>query len=107
HAAVLEQFRKLQAGRFTPPSLEGTIVFPGFDGGAEWGGAAFDPDTALLYVNANEMPWIVRLIRNNDTSLYNHNCASCQGDDNTGTASMPSLAALGETSSRAEIDTII
>ena len=29
----------------TPPSFEGTIVFPGFDGGAEWGGAAFDPET--------------------------------------------------------------
>ena len=40
----------------------GIIVFPGFDGGAEWGGAAFDPDSALLYVNSNEMPWIVRLI---------------------------------------------
>src|SRR6185295_9532383 len=43
HAAVLERFRKMKAGMFTPPSFEGTIVFPGFDGGAEWGGAAFDP----------------------------------------------------------------
>ncbi len=34
----------LQAGFFAPPSLEGTIIFPGVDGGAEWGGAAFDPD---------------------------------------------------------------
>ena len=34
-----------------------TIVFPGYDGGAEWGGAAFDPETSLLYVNANEMAW--------------------------------------------------
>ena len=34
-----------------------TIVFPGYDGGAEWGGSAFDPDTGLLYVNANEMAW--------------------------------------------------
>ena len=34
-----------------------TIVFPGFDGGAEWGGTAFDPESGLLYVNANEMAW--------------------------------------------------
>ena len=52
HAAVLERFRKVRsAGQFVPPSLQGTIVFPGFDGGGEWGGAAFDPETGLLYVN--------------------------------------------------------
>ena len=45
-----------------PGSREGTIIFPGFDGGAEWGGAAFDPETHLLYVNANEMAWVLRLI---------------------------------------------
>ena len=62
HADVLARFRKLKTGMFTPPSFEGTIVFPGFDGGGEWGGAAFDPETALLYVNSNEMPWILRLV---------------------------------------------
>ena len=46
-------------------------MFPGFDGGAEWGGAAFDPESGLLFVNSNEMPWIIKLIPNNDTSLYN------------------------------------
>ena len=45
HAAVLARFKQYSKGFFAPPSLEGTIVFPGFDGGAEWGGAAFDPDT--------------------------------------------------------------
>ena len=105
---VLDIFRKSDAiGMFTPPSLRGAIRFPGFDGGGEWGGAAFDPDTALLYVNANEMPWIVRLIPNNDTSLYNHNCASCHGDVKTGTGSMPSLEGIGERRSRDEIATII
>ena len=49
HAAVLERFRKIRSnGQFEPPSLEGTIIFPGFDGGGEWGGAAFDPETGLL-----------------------------------------------------------
>ncbi|HEY7190742.1 MAG TPA: pyrroloquinoline quinone-dependent dehydrogenase [Vicinamibacterales bacterium] len=45
-------------GPFVPLSVGAqTIVFPGFDGGAEWGGTAFDPESGLLYVNANEMAW--------------------------------------------------
>ena len=107
HAAVLARFRRFDSGMFAPPSTRGTIVFPGFDGGAEWGGAAFDPATALLYVNSNEMPWIVRLIPNNDTSLYNVNCASCHREDKTGTASVPSLENIGQRHSREEIATII
>ena len=31
--------------------------FPGYDGGAEWGGQAFDPETGLYYVNANDLAW--------------------------------------------------
>jgi quinoprotein glucose dehydrogenase len=91
HADVLSRFRKYSKGFFAPPSLEGTIVFPGFDGGAEWGGAAFDPDTSLLYVNSNEMPWIIKLIPNNDTALYNSKCATCHREDKKGGATGPSL----------------
>jgi quinoprotein glucose dehydrogenase len=46
---------------FIPPSKAGTVIFPGFDGGAEWGGPAYDPETGLLYVNANEMPWVLTM----------------------------------------------
>src|SRR5262249_14595669 len=49
HAAVLKRFRELGSGMFVGPTERGIIVFPGFDGGAEWGGAAFDPGSALLY----------------------------------------------------------
>jgi quinoprotein glucose dehydrogenase len=107
HAAVLAQYRQLSHGFFTPPTRNGTIVFPGFDGGAEWGGAAFDPDTALLYVNANEMPWIVKLIPNNDTSLYNSKCATCHREDRKGSPAAPSLIDVGQRHSREEIATII
>ena len=62
-------------GMFTPPSLRGTILFPGTDGGGEWGGAAFDPETGLLYVNSNEQPWIIRMVTHDTTSLYKNNCA--------------------------------
>jgi quinoprotein glucose dehydrogenase len=45
HRAALERFVHLRPhAQFLPPTREGTIIFPGFDGGAEWGGAAVDPD---------------------------------------------------------------
>ncbi len=107
HAAVLRQFRQLETGMFLPPSLKGTIVFPGVDGGAEWGGAAFDPATSLLYVNANEMPWIVRLIPNNDTSLYESKCATCHRADRKGGPAAPSLVGIGDRMTREAIATTI
>jgi quinoprotein glucose dehydrogenase len=85
-AAVLARLRRLRTGRqFIPPSLDGTIIFPGFDGGAEWGGAAFDPATERLYVNANEMPWILTMVDIVSTSpgagLYRRHCVACHGVD--------------------------
>jgi quinoprotein glucose dehydrogenase len=62
HAAALHRFQRLRhASLFTPPSREGSIVFPGFDGGGEWGGAAVDPETGVLYVNASDVPWIAAM----------------------------------------------
>jgi quinoprotein glucose dehydrogenase len=107
HAAVLERFRTMRSGMFIPPSLEGTIVFPGFDGGAEWGGAAFDPDTSLLYVNANEMPWIIKLIPNSTTSLCGSKCATCHRGDRSGSPSAPSLEGVGKRLSRDDIAVVI
>src|SRR2546429_7020711 len=64
HRAALERFRAVRSGgQFVPASLQGTIVFPGLDGGGEWGGAAVDPATSVLYVNADEMAWIVSLVQ--------------------------------------------
>jgi quinoprotein glucose dehydrogenase len=103
HRAVLERFRAVRsAGQFVPPSFQGTIVFPGLDGGAEWGGVAFDPETAILYVNANEMPWIVRLVERapltqagGDEELYTRECAGCHGADRKGQPpTIPSLVNL-------------
>src|SRR5262245_50078946 len=107
HAAVLERFRKFGSGMFAPPTERGIIVFPGFDGGAEWGGAAFDPDSALLYVNSNEMPWIVRLIPNSDTGVYVSKCATCHKEDRTGSPSPPPLVDVGARPWRDEMARII
>ena len=92
HDAVLEQLQHLDHGSiFTPPSLRGTVNFPGLAGGAEWGGGAYDPETHLYYVNANELAWIVRLIVPHATErqttageLYRARCAMCHGPDRKG-----------------------
>jgi quinoprotein glucose dehydrogenase len=79
-------------GPFPAPSLRETIMFPGFDGGFEWGGAAADAN-GILYVNINEMPWILRMIdtrRPDGTRVsdgerqYMIHCAACHGLDRAG-----------------------
>lgn len=59
---ALEQLDALEGGQhFTPPSIKGTVVLPGFHGGATWSGASFDPTSGILYVNSNNQPNIVTL----------------------------------------------
>ena len=104
HAAVLAKLRAAQpAVPWQPPSLEGTVVFPGMDGGGEWGGAAFDPESGLLYVNANDVPFWLQMIETPDVggasgigrATYVTACAMCHGLDRTGDgAGVPSLAGL-------------
>jgi quinoprotein glucose dehydrogenase len=49
-------------GIFTPPSVKGTVVFPGSVGGVNWGGAAYDPQRHLLVMDTNRLAIFVRLI---------------------------------------------
>ena len=64
NANARQLFSKLRGGpAFTPPSLEGTVVIPGFHGGANWSGASFDPTTGLLYVNSNNVPNVTTLTK--------------------------------------------
>lgn len=118
HEYVSRIFNKVKNGFFAPPSTEGTIIYPGFDGGAEWGGAALDPLTSTLYVNSNIMPWILTMVKlEEDTEkiepsgklLYNTNCAVCHGIEKKGNSSgtYPSLVGLKEKSSREETMAII
>ncbi len=105
HASVLAHLKKLDSnGMFTPPSLRGTVLMPGTDGGAEWGGAAFDPASGLLYVNSNEQPWIIRMVTHETKSLYQNNCASCHGSNRQGAPpTFPSLVDIGKRRSREDI----
>ena len=103
-----EQFAAMKSdGPFAPLTVgKETVIFPGLDGGAEWGGAAFDPESSVLFLNTNEMPWLGSLAPteagNSARDLYLRNCASCHGDDRTG--SPPNFPSLVDTQkSRDEI----
>ncbi len=97
-----------KGSQFTPPSRKGTIIFPGFDGGAEWGGPAFDPQTGILYVNANEMPWVLTMVDLQKKEpkgenyleaglrLYRSNCMNCHGKDKEGSGNYPALTAANK-----------
>jgi quinoprotein glucose dehydrogenase len=114
HRAVLERFSRVRPhALYAPPSREGTIIFPGFDGGAEWGGAAVDPD-GVLYVNANEMAWILSMIKTGGATtlgqqVYMQNCIGCHGADRAGNlaANIPSLLDLPQRLTREQTMEVI
>jgi quinoprotein glucose dehydrogenase len=108
HAAAVKLFEQYRTGHpFDAPNTRGTILFPGVDGGGEWGGPAFDPESGLLYVNANEMAWLLRMTVRNDHSTYASNCASCHGAARQGSAVAPSLVGVIERRSREQIAKVI
>lgn len=124
-ASLKAQLRSLNREHlFEPPSLRGTLMFPGFDGGAEWGGNAVDPASDLLYVNSNEVPWIMTMLptgRSYDSarsgssslpfpggrSVYRAHCASCHGPERDGDRHAPSLRTVGKNYDPEEIIDLI
>jgi quinoprotein glucose dehydrogenase len=116
HDSVLARYRTFrQGGLYTPPSLEGSIVFPGYDGGGEWGGAAVDPETGVMYVNASDVPWIAQMVpvpqRTSATSgraVYGSTCASCHRADRRGDGGrIPSLIGVASRLTAAEMREIV
>jgi quinoprotein glucose dehydrogenase len=120
HEDLVARFRKLRsAGQWVPPSREGTVIFPGFDGGGEWGGAAYDEDSGLLYVNANEMPWVLTMVpidratESTDAArgrqTYQQYCEACHGADRKGDpqGQYPAIEGVGTKLSREAVDTLV
>jgi quinoprotein glucose dehydrogenase len=111
---ALDRFKGFRSeGQFVPFGVDRpTVVFPGFDGGAEWGGQAFDPETALYYVNANDLAWTGRMAPNtaghNGRGLYLQHCASCHRDDRAGTPpQIPSLVGIDARRSFTEVSSAV
>ena len=61
-AEAQAELKKYRIGPlFTPPTFQGTLMSPGLIGGANWGGAAFDPETGILYVKTTNLAALARL----------------------------------------------
>jgi len=102
HDWAVKEFKKVSSdGQFVPLAIgKQTVVFPGFDGGAEWGGPAIDPATNVLYVNATEMAWLGGLQSagkggSKGAQIYQSQCAMCHGADRSGAPpAFPSLVGV-------------
>ena len=118
--AVGELAASLNQTPWAPPSLSGSLMFPGADAGAGWGGAAFDPASGRLIINAQETASILRLLEIpvgfSDRNAYFAHCARCHGADRKGLfadraerygAGGPSLIGVGDRLTRKDIRTAI
>ena len=117
HQLTLDRIRvSPNFGPFPAPSLNETVMFPGFDGGMEWGGGAADPE-GIYYVNITEIPWLLQMVetRHADGSRllpgerdYKVLCGACHGLDRKGNLPLkfPSLLDIGKRQKRDEIEKI-
>lgn len=111
HDWALKTFRTFRnGGQFYPFAVgQQTIIFPGFDGGAEWGGPAIDPIKGIIYINATEMAWTGGLLPSKAGSpgelVYQSQCAMCHGVDRAGAP--PAFPSLIDIDKRLAADKII
>jgi quinoprotein glucose dehydrogenase len=101
HQWAVEKFRQFRSeGQFVPFSVgKDTVLFPGFDGGAEWGGPAVDVETRIIYINANDVAWTGALAENTGENspkgIYLSQCGVCHGEKMAGSPpTMPSLLGI-------------
>lgn len=114
HQAVLRQLRDANPHRlYDPPSERGTVVLPGFHGGAEWGGPAVD-ENGVLYVNSSEMAWYLQMVPTEvlsagATKLYAQLCMACHGENREGNtiAGVPDLTTIAARLKHEEIGAIL
>ena len=119
HQQMMDQYNKVKyQAMFAPPSKESSWIFPGYDGGGEWGGAAIDPLSGILYVNSSEMPWVLTMVdvvkgdasslKGMGQTIYGKYCASCHGPELKGNgSSFPSLVDLGKKYSESQVSKVI
>ena len=108
---VEEQIEEWDLRPWAPPRV-GTVLFqPWYDGGAEWGGSAFDPNDNRLILNANDVPGVLQLteipVGFSDYGTYAEHCGSCHGLTLEGTEIAPSLVGVRDRLDIGEIREII
>ncbi|MEK7254541.1 MAG: PQQ-binding-like beta-propeller repeat protein [Bacteroidota bacterium] len=113
---LADSLKKIRHGTmYAPPGENPLLIFPGMDGGAEWGGAAVDPN-GILYVNANEMAWVQKMLPTKldegahpGQVLFFRYCVSCHGWDLGGDpqGAFPSLQNLTGRKSEVEVAQVL
>lgn len=118
NAWAREEFKKFSTrGLYDPPGTgEGTIFLPGLHGGAWWGGASVDPSAGMLYINGNNIPYVISMVETEGLKanmssygeyVYTATCAACHGIDRQGVAPAPSLVGLKDRLSEEEVTSVI
>ncbi len=106
--------KNLRGKRYLPPSERSTILFPGMHGGGEWGGAAVDQSTKVLYVNSNEEAYHINMSRYVSSTpgknIYGALCQNCHGAERQGSnmyGNIPPLINVADSMSRNDIEKVI
>ena len=107
---VTELIEPLDQRLFAPPTTDGVLFYPAYDGGAEWGGSAYDPNGNKLILNAQEIGGILRVYERPSgyaQALYAENCGICHGENREGTDRGPSLIDIDDRLTSFEINQIV
>ena len=114
---LLAFFNTADKSQYAPPALTSNFLLPGYDGAAEWGGAAADPENGILYVNSNEMAWNLRIAIEDKIedgtplgqATYSKYCMSCHQSNRKGVAAsgFPSLIDLQLKKNKTEVKNIV
>ena len=92
-----QRMAEADLGWLTPPNTRG-ILYYGVHGGAQWPGPAYDPERKMLYINANQTAWFVRMrevvASHRGAEIYSNNCMECHGWNRGGVADAPALTEL-------------
>ncbi|WP_430968064.1 PQQ-binding-like beta-propeller repeat protein [Spongiimicrobium sp. 2-473A-2-J] len=111
-AALMEILEKADKRQYAPPNITPVLLLPGYDGAAEWGGASADPEEGILYVNANEMAFLLQMEPKDEENqlspgegVYRKLCASCHQKDREGISAsgFPSLLGLKSRKNKEEV----
>ncbi|MDC6365784.1 MULTISPECIES: pyrroloquinoline quinone-dependent dehydrogenase [Flavobacteriaceae] len=102
---------------YAPPGLKQMLILPGLDGAAEWGGTGADPDEGIIYVNSNEMGWLIKMAENEDVTetiplgekVYSQYCVICHRKDKKGVAASgyPSLLNIKDSKTKEEVAQLV
>ena len=97
-AFVQEQIKDWDLRPWAPPRVGTVLIQPWYDGGAEWGGSAFDPSNNRLILNASDVPGVLELtevpVGSSDYGAFAQHCASCHGLTLQGTETAPTLVGV-------------